>query len=88
MTAGAILVPSIIPLRSPMVGQMKNIIDTETLIEMRSGMLRLKWIDSIIKIIHRFPSILCFVLKLLEKNMFFANISIKIFYNMQSLLTL
>ena len=37
MTAGAILVPSIIPLRTPVVGQVKNVIDTDIAIDMRSG---------------------------------------------------
>ena len=35
--AGSISVPTIIPLRTPMPGQHKTVIDNETLIELHSG---------------------------------------------------
>lgn len=39
MTAGSIAVPSIVPLRVPSYGRPKNIIDTYTPIELKSGKL-------------------------------------------------
>ena len=55
MTAGAIAVPTIIPLRAPTPGQHKTCIDSNTKIELRSGLslqyaisripsVELKWI--------------------------------------------
>lgn len=38
MTAGAVCVPTIVPLRAPIPGQHKTCIDTNTKIELRSGM--------------------------------------------------
>ena len=38
MTAGAVAVPTIMPLRAPIPGQHKSTIDTNTKIELRSGM--------------------------------------------------
>lgn len=37
MTAGAVGVPTVIPLRVPIPGQAKNSVDTNTKIELRSG---------------------------------------------------
>ena len=37
MTAGSIAVPTIIPLRLPVAGKLKNFIDTHTPIELRTG---------------------------------------------------
>lgn len=37
MTAGSISVPTIIPLRAPVVGKLKNSIDTSVAIELRTG---------------------------------------------------
>lgn len=37
MTAGSIQVPTIMPLRPPVVGKSKNLIDTSTPIEIRTG---------------------------------------------------
>ena len=37
MTAGSIAVPTIVPLRPPIVGKLKNVIDTCTPIELRTG---------------------------------------------------
>ena len=43
MTAGSISVPTIIPLRAPVVGKLKNVIDTSVAIELRTGDLNLKY---------------------------------------------
>jgi hypothetical protein len=37
MTAGSIAVPTIVPLRAPAPGKLKNVIDTQTPIELRTG---------------------------------------------------
>jgi hypothetical protein len=37
MTAGAVAVPTIVPLRPPLSGKLKSSIDTNTLIELNSG---------------------------------------------------
>ena len=37
MTAGAVAVPTIVPLRAPIPGQHKTLIDSNTKIELRSG---------------------------------------------------
>lgn len=37
MTAGSIAVPTIVPLRPPIVGKYKNLIDTNTPIELKTG---------------------------------------------------
>jgi hypothetical protein len=37
MTAGSIAVPTIMPLRAPVVGKLKNVIDTCTPIELKTG---------------------------------------------------
>jgi hypothetical protein len=37
MTAGSISVPTIVPLRGPVIGKFKNYIDTCTAIEIRTG---------------------------------------------------
>ena len=37
MTAGSISVPTIVPLRTPVAGKLKNYIDTCTPIELKSG---------------------------------------------------
>lgn len=39
MTAGAISVPTVMPLRFPVAGKPKNSIDSNTLIEIRSGIV-------------------------------------------------
>lgn len=41
MTAGSIAVPTIVPLRVPINGKPKNIIDTNTPIELKTGYYRL-----------------------------------------------
>lgn len=38
MTAGSVSVPQVIPLRTPLPGKAKHEIDTNTLIEIKSGM--------------------------------------------------
>jgi hypothetical protein len=37
MTAGSITVPTIVPLRAPLTGKLKNVIDVSTPIELRTG---------------------------------------------------
>ena len=37
MTAGAVSVPTIVPLRAPQPGQHKTCIDTNTKVELRTG---------------------------------------------------
>ena len=37
MTAGSVVVPTIIPLRAPQPGQHKTCIDTNTKVELKSG---------------------------------------------------
>jgi hypothetical protein len=37
MTAGSIAVPTIVPLRVPTIGKSKNLIDTSTPIELKTG---------------------------------------------------
>jgi len=37
MTAGAVAVPTIVPLRAPLAGQSKGVIDSDTKLELRSG---------------------------------------------------
>ena len=37
MTAGSISVPTIIPLRVPVSGKLKNVIDTSIAIELKTG---------------------------------------------------
>jgi len=37
MAAGAVAVPTVVPLRAPHVGQHKTSVDTETRIELHSG---------------------------------------------------
>jgi hypothetical protein len=37
MTAGSISVPTIVPLRVPVNGKLKNLIDTNTPIELKTG---------------------------------------------------
>jgi hypothetical protein len=37
MTAGSISVPTIIPLRAPVSGKFKNVIDTTIAIELKTG---------------------------------------------------
>lgn len=38
MTAGSVSVPQVIPLRIPLPGKAKHEIDTNTLVEIKSGM--------------------------------------------------
>ena len=40
MTAGSIAVPTIVPLRGPVIGKFKNYIDTCTPVELRTGTFR------------------------------------------------
>lgn len=40
MAAGSVAAPQIVPLRAPVVGKAKNIIDTDTKIELYTGLLR------------------------------------------------
>jgi hypothetical protein len=51
MTAGSIAVPTIMPLRAPVVGKLKNLIDTCTPIELRTGffMINYSYSKTIIK---------------------------------------
>jgi len=39
MTAGAVAVPTIVPLRAPAAGQSKTVVDSDTKLELRSGSL-------------------------------------------------
>jgi len=48
MTAGAIAVPTVMPLRLPVAGKAKNSIDSNTRIEIRSGkqnFLEMVWLQ-------------------------------------------
>jgi hypothetical protein len=52
MTAGSISVPTIIPLRAPVVGKLKNVIDNSVAIELRTGDLNMKKADYIYLFFH------------------------------------
>lgn len=65
MTAGSVSVPQVIPLRIPLPGKAKHEIDTNTLVEIKSGMNKI--FDSV------YNRYLCVHLKLVSILLFVFN---------------